>query len=46
MSFRESMALDLAYRKRWSLGMDLTIIRKTLTILARQLLSARGPVHF
>jgi len=37
--------LDLLYRSRWSLALDVSIMMKTLSMFFRSLL-ARGPDHY
>jgi lipopolysaccharide/colanic/teichoic acid biosynthesis glycosyltransferase len=46
MNFRQSVALDLAYRSEWSLGLDLQIIGRTLRLLFQQLFMERSSDHY
>ena len=46
MGFREWVDLDLAYRRTWSIGLDMEIITKTASIFLGELLSRRGPDHY
>jgi len=45
IGFREWVDLDLLYRSRWSLALDVSIMMKTLSMFFRSLL-ARGPDHY
>jgi lipopolysaccharide/colanic/teichoic acid biosynthesis glycosyltransferase len=46
MGFREWVDLDLAYRRQWSLALDMTIIVKTVSQFFRGLFSSRGIDHY
>ena len=46
MGFREWVDLDLTYRRTWSIGLDMEIITKTVSIFFRELLSRPGPDHY
>jgi lipopolysaccharide/colanic/teichoic acid biosynthesis glycosyltransferase len=46
MGFREWVDLDLTYRRGWSIGLDMEIIAKTISIFFRGLFSRCGPDHY
>ena len=46
MGFREWIDLDLSYRRGWSIGLDVSIMMKTVSLFCRGLFSRRGPDHY
>ncbi len=46
MNFRQSMSLDLAYRKDWSLAADVWIIGRTLKIVLEDFFRRRSPDNY
>jgi lipopolysaccharide/colanic/teichoic acid biosynthesis glycosyltransferase len=46
IGFREWVDLDLAYRRMWSLSLDISIMTKTIRIFFLSLFSHRGSEHF
>jgi lipopolysaccharide/colanic/teichoic acid biosynthesis glycosyltransferase len=46
MGFREWVDLDLFYRRRWSLALDMSVIAKTVAIFFRAFISRGGPEHY
>ncbi len=46
MNFRQSVALDLAYRRRWSLSLDLEIIGRTLMLVFREMFTEKSVSHY
>jgi lipopolysaccharide/colanic/teichoic acid biosynthesis glycosyltransferase len=46
IGFQEWVDLDLSYRRRWSLALDMSIIAKTVSLFFRTVLSGRSREHY